>query len=232
MSDDEKYDAFGRPIEQRDEEEQAPVPEAAPASGGFLPPTEQREEEEPAGPGGFLPPTDQPPERESWWADPAAAAPPAWAEPAGPGAAQGELAEYRERVGAAVLDFLIRMAIAIAIGVVVGVAASDADAGGTGFVLALWLVTPFYAPILMTRWEGQTIGHRATNTRIVSKNGAPVTGGKAFTREVLAKTLLIEVIGAFVTVGILALVNYLWPLWDDKNEALHDKMCDTRVVKA
>ncbi len=38
-------------------------------------------------------------------------------------------------------------------------------------------------------------------------------------------------IGGLFTILILPLLNYLWPLWDKKNEALHDKMCSTRVVK-
>ena len=28
------------------------------------------------------------------------------------------------------------------------------------------------------------------------------------------------------------LLDYLWPLWDPKNEALHDKIGGTRVVEA
>ena len=28
------------------------------------------------------------------------------------------------------------------------------------------------------------------------------------------------------------ILNYLWPLWDDKNQALHDKIVKSRVVRA
>jgi uncharacterized RDD family membrane protein YckC len=31
--------------------------------------------------------------------------------------------------------------------------------------------------------------------------------------------------------GIYSLLNYLWPLWDDKNQALHDKVAKTNVVR-
>jgi len=30
--------------------------------------------------------------------------------------------------------------------------------------------------------------------------------------------------------GLLLLLDYLWPLWDDKNQALHDKLARTNVV--
>ncbi|HEX8206934.1 MAG TPA: hypothetical protein VF587_12815, partial [Solirubrobacteraceae bacterium] len=63
MSDDEKYDAFGRPIE---EGEGSRSDEATESSGGFLPPTEQA------------------PDKEAWWAEPAPPAPQSggWAPPA------------------------------------------------------------------------------------------------------------------------------------------------------
>ena len=32
--------------------------------------------------------------------------------------------------------------------------------------------------------------------------------------------------------GIFSLLNVLWPLWDDKNQALHDKVAKTNVVRA
>jgi uncharacterized RDD family membrane protein YckC len=31
--------------------------------------------------------------------------------------------------------------------------------------------------------------------------------------------------------GLYSLLNYLWPLWDDKNQALHDKLAKTNVVR-
>ena len=36
---------------------------------------------------------------------------------------------------------------------------------------------------------------------------------------------------ALFTAYLLTLINYLWPLWDPRNQALHDKMCDTVVLK-
>ena len=31
--------------------------------------------------------------------------------------------------------------------------------------------------------------------------------------------------------GLYSLLNYLWPLWDGKKQALHDKVAKTNVVR-
>ena len=62
-------------------------------------------------------------------------------------------------------------------------------------------------------------------------DGSRMSGGRGFVREALVKGLLIEGVGIF-TFYVLPLVNYLFPVWDRNNEALHDKLCKTRVVAA
>ena len=225
--DDEQTDAFGRPLDQRGEERTV---------GGFLPPTEAAPGPPPAPAqppeaGGFLPPTDRPPERDAWWAEPAPPVTGGGYAPAAPGAPK-DAAEWVERAGAALIDGLIRFAVVLMVGVAVALATSgDETAITIALLVTGWGVMPFYAPLLMARWDGQTVGHRAVNTRIVRQDGSRLSGGGAVVREVLVKHLLFDLAGAFVTVGVAGLINYLWPLWDERNEALHDKMCNTRVVK-
>jgi uncharacterized RDD family membrane protein YckC len=89
-----------------------------------------------------------------------------------------------------------------------------------------------YAPIMIARTNGQTVGHRAVGTRIVRSDGSRLSGGNAALREVVVKSFVIEGLGGTFSLFIVPLVNYLWPLWDDKNEALHDKICSTKVVEA
>jgi uncharacterized RDD family membrane protein YckC len=111
-----------------------------------------------------------------------------------------------------------------------GVTGGDAAVGvGLGVLLGAVIGWFVYAPLLMARWNGQTVGHRVCATRVVMSDGSRISGGRAFVREALVKNILIEGIGAF-TFYILPIVNYLSPLWDDANEALHDKMCGTRVI--
>ena len=124
----------------------------------------------------------------------------------------------------------------IIVGAMVGAIgfAGGADAGeygvyggiGLAFIVALG-----YAPWMIARTGGQTVGHRAVSTRIVNTDGSLLTGRRAVLREVVVKALLFEGVGGFFF-SIPTLLNYLWPLWDDRNEALHDKLCGTRVIEA
>ncbi len=159
-----------------------------------------------------------------------------WAPPPSSAASSQQLAEWWPRAGAAAIDLVVRIGIVVAcaaLGALAYLAGPDAGAIGLavgvaiGYLLALFV----YAPLLLARWDGQTVGHRVTSTRIVMADGSRMPGGRAFVREALVKNILIEGVGLF-TFYILPIVNYLMPLWDDGNEALHDKMCKTRVVVA
>jgi uncharacterized RDD family membrane protein YckC len=229
---EEQTDAFGRPAERGDD--------AKETHGGFLPPTEGAPPMPPAPPapperpGGFLPPTDRPPEREAWWAG----AQPGTIEGRAHGATVGgrEPAEWLQRAGAALLDFLVRLGIVIAAGLVGALLfLAGEDAGTVGVYVGIGigaLVGLAYAPWMIATRHGQTIGHRVTQTRIVKTDGTPLTGGGAFVREVLVKGFLFDGVLSSFTFAIAPLLNYLWALWDERNECLHDKMCSTRVVKA
>jgi uncharacterized RDD family membrane protein YckC len=36
----------------------------------------------------------------------------------------------------------------------------------------------------------------------------------------------------WTTLGIVSLIDVLWPLWDEENRALHDFVVNTRVIRA
>jgi uncharacterized RDD family membrane protein YckC len=135
-----------------------------------------------------------------------------------------------------VVDGFVRLAIVLAFTLVGAVAfAGGESAGEAGIVVGLIvggvLASFVYAPWMIATRGGQTVGHRATGTRIVNADGSPLSGGRAFVREVLVKAILIEGVGGFLF-GIPTLLNYVWPLFDERKEALHDKMCATRVIEA
>jgi uncharacterized RDD family membrane protein YckC len=153
-----------------------------------------------------------------------------------PDASSQELADWWPRAGAATIDFFVRLGIVAACSAVgalaylAGETAGDVGLGvgiAIGYVLALFV----YGPLMLARTDGQTVGHRVTDTRIVMADGSRMSGGRAFVREALVKNILIEGVG-LVTFYILPIVNYLFPLWDKGNEALHDKICGTHVVAA
>jgi uncharacterized RDD family membrane protein YckC len=188
--------------------------------GGWLPPSGDRPTTDPFG--RELPSAERAPE--------APPEPSAW----GPGpSAAGETADYGSRMLAALTDFFVRLAFVLA-GAALGALGllSDTDTGETTIVVGAAVgafVALFYAPIMISRTGGQTVGHRAAGTRILRTDGSTLGFGIAFVREALVKGILFEGIGAYILL-IPPLLNYLWPLWDKDNEALHDKMCSTRVV--
>ena len=95
-------------------------------------------------------------------------------------------------------------------------------------VLAIVIV---YAPLMMAKTNGQTLGRMATGIRVVRADGKPMDFGYAMLREVVVKWLLFNVVGGSVTFGLAWLIDVLWPLWDEENRALHDMIVNSRVIK-
>jgi uncharacterized RDD family membrane protein YckC len=97
-------------------------------------------------------------------------------------------------------------------------------------VLCVTIVAFLYAPVLMARTNGKTLGRMAMNIRVVKTSGEPITFGFAMLREVVVKSIVFGIAGSF-TFGLAPLLDVLWPLWDEENRALHDFIVSTRVVK-
>lgn len=53
--------------------------------------------------------------------------------------------------------------------------------------------------------------------------------GRLLVREFVLKNFVFGLPSVFL-LGVPALVNYLWPLWDRRSRAIHDHICATRVV--
>ena len=77
--------------------------------------------------------------------------------------------------------------------------------------------------------NGQTWGKQWLGIRVVREDAYPVTAGTAFIRDVIMQDLVFGVIGSFVCY-VPTLLDGLWPLWDDRNQALHDKVANTFVI--
>jgi uncharacterized RDD family membrane protein YckC len=91
------------------------------------------------------------------------------------------------------------------------------------FSIVLWLVTTAYCLIFWTT-TGQTPGKRVLgiSVRRADRPG-PLPIGTAVLRRV------VPLLGQFVP--FLSLLDGLWPLWDDKRQAVHDKLAGTQVVE-
>ncbi len=79
--------------------------------------------------------------------------------------------------------------------------------------------------------NGQSVGKRIMGTQVVyAETGAPLSWAANFVvRSVLLKGVVIS-IASQITFGVFWLLNYLWPLWDENRQAIHDKMMSTHVV--
>ena len=149
------------------------------------------------------------------------------------------LSGWWRRVGAAIVDGLIvtvGAVILIAILAAFGLSV-DSDSGTVAFVLtagvavlAYAVVALLYAPAMMSRTNGRTIGRMAMGIRVIRADGGPMTFWFAMLREVIVKALLVGVI-ASATFGLAWLLDVLWPLWDEEHRALHDFVVNTRVIR-
>jgi uncharacterized RDD family membrane protein YckC len=149
------------------------------------------------------------------------------------------LAGWWSRAGAYLIDGLIVGvgALILFLPLVAAGLTVDTEAGwatliaaGIVWVLCLGVAALFYAPVMMARTNGKTLGRMALNIRVVRASGEPITFGYAVLREVVVKWLLFGILGA-LTGGIAQLLDYLWPLWDEQNRCLHDMIVDSRVVR-
>jgi uncharacterized RDD family membrane protein YckC len=141
------------------------------------------------------------------------------------------LAGWWARVGAQIIDWILGLAV-LWIGEVLLIT------GKTGIGLAIMfvglIVAFLYYPLTMMRegeQNGQTVGKQSLGIRVSRDDGQQVDFGFAVLREFVVKYLLFAVIGG-ILLGIPWLLDVLWPLWDDNNEALHDKIVKTHVVRA
>jgi uncharacterized RDD family membrane protein YckC len=177
-------------------------------------------------------------------------APPGWqAPPASYGGLQ--LAGWGSRAGAWTLDVLVVIGVWIVLLVpgTVLTAATNADVAGVilliGGGLAALVLGILYAPFFMRREgerNGQSLGKQAVGIRVVRVSGEPFGWGWGLLREFVIKGLALSMASSIASgitffllgVGGIApyLADYLWPLWDDENRAVHDMIAETRVVQA
>lgn len=209
---------------------------------------------QPPGSGGWQPPsggTPPPPPPGSGWQQEGGygqSPPPAYGyqqqpsgAPMGPGGQP--LAAWWKRLVAIILDSLIvGVPFGILAAIVAAAAAEDAtidpitgelESGGAEFggavilIYALALVVAvLYYGLLNGGANGQTLGKKVLNIRVRDANtGGPIGVGRGIGRYFVGLIL-----GAVCFIG--AILNGLWPLWDQKRQALHDKAVSSVVVDA
>jgi uncharacterized RDD family membrane protein YckC len=144
---------------------------------------------------------------------------------------------WGRRAGAYLIDALFLLLLwglptAVSWVVIYGVIADDGTAETVSSV-TLWgfalLVMLLYYPLTLGRagaHNGQTWGKQLVKIRVVRQSGEPVGRGFALLREMLVKNVLMGFC------GLVQLIDFLWPIWDDYRQCVHDKILDTFVVQA
>jgi uncharacterized RDD family membrane protein YckC len=161
--------------------------------------------------------------------DPAPSSPSTTAAPGPPANA----ADWGERTGAALVDLTISLflfLVGVIAGAIIVTLGGWAIAAGVALIVAGPAAAILYAPLMLARkgeGNGQTVGKRAVNLRVVRADGRPVTFWLGVLREFVVKQL----IGIVLTGGLFWLVDSLWPLFDDQDHAIHDIVAETDVVK-
>jgi uncharacterized RDD family membrane protein YckC len=219
--------------------QQAPPPAGYPPPPQAPPPTAYPPPQAP--PGGWQPPGAPPqaPQQQYGWSPPPYTPPPP--RPKGPHGQPMwdngvELATWWSRVGALLLDGLIAYLPWVFVSVPLFVVDTTGTniAGGVVLGAGLLFAYVFYASIFMARGgahNGQTLGKQIVGIRVIRDDGDPYGFGSAFVREFLVRQLLFGVIGGLFF-GLAQLLDYLWPLWDETNRALHDMIVSSHVVRA
>jgi uncharacterized RDD family membrane protein YckC len=108
------------------------------------------------------------------------------------------------------------------------------SAPGLLLVLSILLATTLYSVVFL-RWKQGTPGKLIVGVRVRERERpGPLPWSTITVRVgfVTALSLFAQVPVIGLLFGLGSLLDYLWPLWDSKNQALHDKVAGTNVVMA
>ncbi|MBC8195785.1 MAG: RDD family protein [Acidimicrobiia bacterium] len=145
------------------------------------------------------------------------------------------------RAKALILDILIFLLAALIPMVMVTVGlvfalVDEADSGssGVGWLLFAVGVGASVAVMVWAGWKfgwrqgitGTTPGKNRLGIRLVDIGTGEAPGGAKGLGRWIVPGLINSVINVF------QLIDYLWPLWDDENQRVTDKMFKTQVVEA
>jgi uncharacterized RDD family membrane protein YckC len=144
-------------------------------------------------------------------------------------AAHRELASWRRRGAALLLDGLILGLVIAATLLAAGIPADELrerlEAGETMTFVALFLVPEAIYQTVMVGTRNQTLGKMALGIAVLDADTrSPIGFGRAFTRWLSTAAMR-----ALFTVPTI--VDHLWPLRDPRNQSLHDKVARSVVVR-
>ncbi len=130
------------------------------------------------------------------------------------------------RFGAKFIDGIVLQIVSLGINFGFGFLFSlGAESGGSvGLVFIPFLLQIGFQMWYTTWFLGKyaaTPGKMATGLRVVAPDGGPISYKRAFGRY-----------WAEMLSGLILGIGYLMAAWDDEKRTLHDRICDTRVIRA
>lgn len=136
--------------------------------------------------------------------------------------------DWWRRVVATLIDYLIVAVVVAVLLTVLDLSTFQQDADGSfeanitlpGIALTLGLTILYFA--VPTARTGRTLGKVAMGCRVVRLDGHLLDFPGALLRA--------AVYALFVQTCVLGLIDGLWPLWDPRRQALHDRIAGTVVV--
>ena len=140
----------------------------------------------------------------------------------------GELnfASVGMRFAAVFLDGLILLAVNFMIGLIAGLSAAQAvgvqPKGAITLQIVLFVIQMSIGigyEVIMIGKYGATLGKMACKIKVVTADGGRVSYARSLGRH-FAKILS----------SIICLIGYIMAIFDDEKRALHDRICDTRVI--
>jgi uncharacterized RDD family membrane protein YckC len=124
------------------------------------------------------------------------------------------------RFGAAFLDGIIMNVVTRMLGVAFGVGFGMMNRNPPTALIVLSIAIPLAYDIIMVGTWGATLGKMACKLRIVTADGGKVSYARAVARY------FSKVLSAMV-----CLIGFIIAAFDDQKRALHDRICNTRVIK-
>ena len=118
-----------------------------------------------------------------------------------------QYADFWSRFAALVIDVLVLIIPSIVVGY-------------RGRFVGGLVIAFVYHWLLITYWNGQTVGKRALNIRITRPDGSRVDSGVAAVRSAMR-----------LVSGLAFGLGFLWAAWDPEKRTWHDSVADTRAFR-
>ncbi len=149
---------------------------------------------------------------------------PRFSSPAPQSAVDVDLAGFGWRAIGYLIDTVLVTVLVTIVAALIGASAIDA-------LVMNFVAASLYGALLLALWNGQTVGMRLFHlTAVDAATRDPVTMRQAFIRSLTAQAFVaLEIFG--ILGSMLQVADLLWPLWDKRNQTLHDKVGKTVVIR-